>query len=145
MWTIQIVYYKFSHHLFTFTSFLFLAFPSAPSTFPSTFTCQQSILQTLLNRARRSLPRQSCEPFLLLLEVSLVLVLFILLYSCCIEQFFLYSHIPLCVCLYATCWKRARFSSAHAKLDLVQWKFVSNDIILNNAYSLILYPRNHNM
>ena len=47
MWTIQIVYYKFSHHLYVFTSFLFLAFPSAPTAFPSTFTCQQSILQTL--------------------------------------------------------------------------------------------------
>ena len=40
--------YKFSHHLHTFTSFLSLAFPSTPTTFPSTFTCQQSILQSTL-------------------------------------------------------------------------------------------------
>ena len=48
MWMIQIVYYKFSYHLHTFTSFLFLAFPSTPTTFPYTFICQQSILQSTL-------------------------------------------------------------------------------------------------
>jgi len=48
MWMIQIVYYKFSLHLYTFTSFPFLAFPSTPTTFPSTFTYQQSILQNTL-------------------------------------------------------------------------------------------------
>ena len=64
MWMIQIVYYKFSHHLCTFTSFLFLAFPSAPTTFPSTFTCQQSILQILFNRSCRRLSRVvSCSFF----------------------------------------------------------------------------------
>jgi len=91
-WMIQIIYYKFSHHLYTFTSFLFLAFPSAPTTFPSTFTCQQSILQTLFNRSCGRLSNQSHELFFLLLELSLVLMLFILLHSCCSEQFFLYSH-----------------------------------------------------
>ena len=73
---IQIVYYKFSHHLNNFTSFLFLAFPS-------TFTCQQSILQTLFNRSCGRLSNQSRKLFFLLLEVSLVLMLFILLRSCC--------------------------------------------------------------
>ena len=95
LWTIQIVYYKFSHRLRivkTFTSFLFLAFPSAPTTFPSTFTCQQSILQMLFNRSCRHLSNQICEPSFLLLAVSLVLMLFILLHSCCSEQFFSYSH-----------------------------------------------------
>ena len=33
------------------------------------------------------------EPWAILLEVSLVLMLFILLHSCCSEQFFFYSHI----------------------------------------------------
>ena len=92
MWMIQIIYYKFSHHLYTFTSFLFLAFPSAPTTFPSTFTCQQSILQTLFNHSCVHLSNQNRKLFFLLLEVSLVLMLFILLHSCCSEQFFLYSH-----------------------------------------------------
>ena len=93
MWRIQTLYYKFSHHLYTLTGFLFLAFPSAPTTFPFTFTCQQSILQTLFNRSCGCLSNQSCEPFFLILEVSLVLMLFILLHSWCSEQFFLYSHI----------------------------------------------------
>lgn len=86
MWTI--LYYKFSHHLYTFTSFLLLAFPSAPTAFPSTFTCQQTILQTPFNCSWEHLSNQSSEPLFLLLEVPLVLMLFIL--------FFLYSHtIPL--------------------------------------------------
>ena len=63
MWMIQILYYKFSHRIYTITSFLFLAFPSTPTTFPSTFTCQQSIPQILLNCACRHLSSQSCEPF----------------------------------------------------------------------------------
>ena len=92
MWTIQIPYYKFSHHLCTLTGFLFLAFPSTSTTFPSTFTCQQSILQMLFNRSGGRLSNQSREPFFLLLEVSLVLMLFILLHSCCSGQFFLYFH-----------------------------------------------------
>ena len=89
---IHIVYYKFSHHLYTFTSFLFPAFSPTPTTFLSTFTCQQSILQTLFNCSCRRLSNQSHEPFFLFLEVSLVLMLFILLHSCCSEQFFLYSN-----------------------------------------------------
>uniref|UniRef100_A0A8V0YK12 ATP synthase subunit alpha n=3 Tax=Phasianidae TaxID=9005 RepID=A0A8V0YK12_CHICK len=51
------------------------AFPSAPTTFPSTFACQQSILQTLFNHSCGCLSNQSCEPFFLLLVVSLVLML----------------------------------------------------------------------
>ena len=70
MWTIQIAYYKFSHHLYTFTSFLFLAFPSALTTFPSTFTCQQSIPQTLLNRTCRHLSNQIHESLLAMLSFS---------------------------------------------------------------------------
>jgi len=65
MWTIQIIYCRFSHHLHTFTSFPFLAFPSALTTFPCTFTCQQSIPQTLHSCACRHLFNQSHGPFLL--------------------------------------------------------------------------------
>ena len=58
--------------------FHFLAFPSAFTTFPSTFTRQQSIPQTLSVHACGRLSTVSCEPFLLLfsfLEISLVLSL----------------------------------------------------------------------
>ena len=49
---IQIIYYKFSHHLYPLTSFLSRAFPSTP-------TCQQNILQTLFNRSCGCLSNQS--------------------------------------------------------------------------------------
>lgn len=45
--------------------FPFLAFPSALTTFPCTFTCQQSIPQTLHSCACRHLFNQSHGPFLL--------------------------------------------------------------------------------
>ena len=66
----KIIYYRFSHHLYTFTSFLFLAFPSTFTAFPPAFTRQPSIPQALPKHACRRLSSQSRELFLLLFSSS---------------------------------------------------------------------------
>lgn len=67
---VQIIYYRFSHHLYMFTSFLFLAFPSTFTAFPPAFTRQPSIPQALPKHACRRLSSQSRELFLLLFSSS---------------------------------------------------------------------------
>lgn len=91
MSTIQIVYYRFSHNIYIH-NFFFLAFPFSCTTFPSAFTNQQRIPQTLLNCAYSCLSNKSHGLFLLLFSSRDVLcsqpcllMLFILLHSCCSE------------------------------------------------------------
>ena len=75
--------------------FSFPNFPIRPYNFPiHLYTPTKH--STLFNCSCGRLSNQSHELFFLL-EMSLVLLLFILHHSCCSEQFFLYSYVEGCL------------------------------------------------